>query len=740
MISTYVIPVVWTLLALLLAALARRGVKGGGLAAFGMALVLVSFAPFLHYGWCRDFAKSGDIVPILALYGCSATLCVVGLFSTLIGAFKYEKGTPVAKRWPLLVTLLATFAFILNFLIGAVVCAVGFSDNKIPDGYQAETQSRHFKSKKFNFSFDIPDGWSLLLPAKLNPDAEFAIGKGFPQIYMIVIAEAPGAGNTLDSEDLAQKAQDNLGSKSQNISIGPPHPSSINGLDGVRFDATATVNGIRMAYQLFCVSRNGFMYQLMVWTDAKHKKLLETTAPGLFKSFKQLDSNLLSPPPGGKFVSERQSEELGYSIKLPPEGEWATWGTEDAKKNPDSDFGAKHLPSDTVIFVDPFVLDGEKIPFDSVAKALFKNALGLDYMALKFDRREPLDKNGFKGLRFYFRSKDDDGDNLAYVADILVRGGDRAFMVCAGRYFDDAPDRKRLEKIAERALATFTPATEALWDGTDILPPGLRKSHADLFNQVGIFFYDADDWRTALRYFLKAWKINPDKQTILTNALATLNKLNRPKRALALIYSVKNKKIATSSDVEAWKAWFLYKTDAFKDAARVYEKLFQKEYRDDADFNAYVESLAMLKRWRDIRKAAERYDSSSGDSFDVVLDAAVTLMDNTQPQEALALINSLKKNRAFNPDLAYKEMRALRDLEKYKELLSLCDKMSERKINSAALCFYRGEALDGLGDKAAALKAYEKALKMAPNNKTIISRIKRLRKNAVNNDNANKKE
>ena len=740
MILAYVIPIVWTLFALVLAALARRGVKGGGLAAFGMALVLIAFAPFLRYGWCQDFAKSGDIVPILTLYGCSAALCVVGLLFTVVGAFKYAKGTPIIKRWPLLATLLALFAFILNFLIGALVCAVGFSDNKIPDGYQAETQIRHFKNKEFNFSFEIPDGWEMLLPEKVNHNASLAVGKGFPQIYMIVIAEAPGAGDTLDSEDLAQRAQDHLRNKSQNISIGPRHPGSINGLDGVRFDATATVNGARTTYQFFCVSRNGFMYQLMAWTDIKHKELLEKTAPGLFKSFKQLDRNLLSPPPGGKFVSGHQSEEVGYSIKLTPKSEWATWGTEDVEKNPDSDFGVKHLPSDTVLFVDPFVLDGEKIPFDSVAKALFENALGLDYTTLKFDRREPLEKNGFKGQRFYFRSKDDDGDSLAYVADILVRGGDRAFMVCAGRYFDDIPERKRLEKVAERALATFAPSAEALWDSTDTLPPSLRESHADLFNQVGLYFYDADDWQTALRFFLKAWQINPDKQTILTNALDTLNELNRPKRALALIYSVKNKKIAGSPDVEAWKAWFLYKTDAFKDAARVYGELFQKGYRDNADFNAYVESLAMLKRWRDIRKTAERYDSSSGEGFDVALDAAVTLMDNSQPQEALELIHSLAKDRAFNPDLAYKEMRALRDLEKHKELLTLCEEMSKKGINSAALHFYVGEALYGLGKIKGALKSYKTALKMAPDNKVIMNRIIRLEKSVTRKNEQNKKE
>ena len=739
MILAYVIPIVWTLFALALATLARRGVKGGGLAAFGMALVLAAFAPFLRYGWCQDFAKSGDIVPILTLYGCSAALCVMGLFFTIIGAFKYAKGTSITKKWPLLAAFLIATIFVLNILTGMVVCVVDFTDNKIPDSYRSKTQIRHFKNKKLNFSFDIPDGWENLSSENVNRNASLAIGKGFPQIYMIVIAEAPGAGDTLDSENLAQCAQDNLRDKSPNISIASRHPSSINGLDGVRFDATATVNGVKTAYQLFCVSRNGFMYQLMAWTDAKHKRLLEETAPRLFKSFKQLDRNLLSPPPGGKFISGYQSEELGYSIKFTPEGEWATWGTEYAKKNPDSDFGVKHLPSDTVLFVDPFVFDDETPPFDAVAEALFDNALGLDYTTLKFDRKEPIEANGFKGRRFYFQSKDDDGDSLAYVADILVRSGDRAFMACALRHFDDVQERNRFEKVAEKALATFTTSVEALWDNTSMLPPPLRLAHADLFNQAGLYFHDADDWNAALKYFLKAWKINPDKQTILTNALDTLNQLERPKRALALIYSVKNKKIASSPEVKAWKAWFLYKTDACKDAARVYGELFKKGYRGDSDFNAYVMSLARLKRWRDIREATEKYDSS-GESFDVALDAAVTLMDNNQPKEALALMRSMSRCRAFNADLAYKEMRALRDLEKHKELLTLCEEMSKKGIDSAALHFYVGEALYGLGKIKGALKSYKTALKMAPDNKVIMDRISRLEKSVTHKDEPNKKE
>ncbi len=312
-------------------------------------------------------------------------------------------------------------------------------------------------------------------------------------------------------------------------------------------------------------------------------------------------------------------------------------------------------------------------------------------------------------------------------------------MVCAGRYFDDISQRKQFEEIAEKALATFTPSAEALWDSTATLPPALRESHADLFNQLGEYFHNANDWNNALKYFAKAWKINPNKKYILTSALDSLNRLHRPKQGLALIYSVKNKEIAKSPNVEAWKAWFLYKTGAFKDSARVYGELFKKGYRGDTDFRAYVKSLARLKRWSDIRDTAQEYDST-GNGFDAAVNAAVVLMDNNQAKEALEVMRSMHRHRVFNADLAYKEMRALRDLERHKELLSLCEEMSEKGINSAALHFYMGEALYGLGKKQDALESYKTALRMAPDNKVIMNRIIRLEKSAERKDEQNTKE
>ena len=63
-------------------------------------------------------------------------------------------------------------------------------------------------------------------------------------------------------------------------------------------------------------------------------------------------------------------------------------------------------------------------------------------------------------------------------------------------------------------------------------------------------------------------------------------------------------------------------------------------------------------------------------------------------------------------------------MKKYAEALELSNKAVEMNTNNEVFHLYKGEALIGLKKKKDAIKSFQKALELKPNDLDIISKIK----------------
>jgi len=697
--------------------------KGAGRAMRALALALAAFIPAAYGGWFLFLIERNrpNVAGIACAYTIPAILAFAAFVLAVVAFFQYGKGASIWKRRHAVAALFLSFAYMANFLAGAAYCVYDYSQNAIPAKYRLPDEgARSFSDKKLNFSARLPEGWARLDAAKVNDASTLAIGTGFPQIYAIVIAENPGVGAALDTEELSDAAKTHMRDANPGTRFAGLPSKKVGGVEALCFEAKRRKNGKKMVFHSTCLSARGFMYQILFWTKAENKDKMEKAEKSFLASFKILDDDILLPPEGGEISSGVDSEEFGFSVKLPPKN-WSTWGKEYDDENDDTAVGFMHLPSGALFFVDAFLFDDLHPPsIDAIAKAFFGVALNLEYTETRFDAKTAVKKNGFEGYRLEFSTNDEDS-NTTYVAEIL-KGDDRAFMACALLSDGDGDDVDRFKKRAEKLMDGFSPSGGSpLWEDTSFLPPRIRRSNAMFFNQMGLYLYNAKAYRASLDFFVKAFHVNPDYTKALTNALIVMNRIGMEKKALQILGKA-NSKVAADDSVKMWKAWFLHQQGRNKEAVAIYAPLFDAGYRDDEDFDAYVEALAKLGKWHAIVAAAKQYDSE-GDEYAAALSAAETLLRYGRANEALEVLDALSAGRPLDPEEVFLRMDCLNMVGDNLGVLLLCSKLLDANLDSAALRRYQGDAERAIGKYGEAADAYRKSLALEPGNKNVENKL-----------------
>jgi len=699
---------------------ASRAKDGAGWGLTALALAIAAFIPTACGGWFSYLIESDDpcVPALLAAYLLPAGISFLAFVLGATAFFKYKKGVPFRRKWPPFTAFILNFFFLLNLIAGAAFCISDYSSNAIPSKYKTNDKSPHFKNENLNFEVNVPDGWLPLNPTEVDSDAAFAMGKSFPQTYCVIIANKKGAGASPDTSLLTSSAKQRLIDELPGITTSSLPSVPMQGSSAMAFLA----KNRRKTYRCLCLSKNGFQYQIKTWTDTKNASNLENDAETAWKAFKILDKNLLSPAPGGHSVSHFESEEIGFSIDF-PDDDWATWGDQDAKNNPDSSLGAIHLPSTGVFFVEAFLLPKTDLPSDdALVRAFLSEGLKVDYTKVKFKKKSPIKKNGFNGVKLEFDWTKNNGKTTSHSLEIF-KGKNRAYMACAA--ISDNVDKEIKNAFlnkAEQLLDSFKISEgDVLWDDLSMLPSPLRHANGIFLNQIGLFHYYAKSYKRALIFFENATAANPEDLNILTNTLTVLDRMGKSEKGLELINS-NHTKTAEDPSVLSWKGWFLHKLHRHSDATEVYEKLFQNGYRGDDDFGAYIDSLVKLGKWNTIVDAAKKYDANA-QGYDQAISSVEKLLKNGRANEALEILDAIEKNRAMDPDAVFYRMDALEVLGDNQTILKLCRKLLDDKLDSALLRHYQGDAMMAMKNYPEAEKAYRKSFEMDPKNKSVEKKL-----------------
>ena len=148
---------------------------------------------------------------------------------------------------------------------------------------------------------------------------------------------------------------------------------------------------------------------------------------------------------------------------------------------------------------------------------------------------------------------------------------------------------------------------------------------------------------------------------------------------------------ATNSTVQSWDAWLAYQTDNPDKALRIYDSLFDTDYRDNDDFSAYMELLAGAGRWEDLDREFAEYTAGGVDDETRMLKVRL-LTRRERYEDALLVLDYMTAGRPFNADLAYERMSILDQMGKPAEILQIADQLIAEGYRSLQGYYYKGDA------------------------------------------------
>lgn len=330
-----------------------------------------------------------------------------------------------------------------------------------------------------------------------------------------------------------------------------------------------------------------------------------------------------------------------------------------------------------------------------------------DFVTEEFDVK----KDGATGKLLVGR-EENEGELYIYY-QWIVANENCAYMLAAWGENNGRTVRKDLEQLWKDFEITGTPSA------LDGIYKGEREPavNAYLVNALGLHYYESRSFRDAFAYFEQANKLVPNDDAYIINAVRALVEIDAYREAADWI-EPRMAPFATSRTVQSWDAWLAYQTDNPEKALRIYDSLFDTDYRDNDDFSAYMELLAGAGRWEDLDREFAEYTAGGVDDETRMLKVRL-LTRRERYDDALLVLDDMTAGRPFNADLAYERMSILDQMGKPAEILLVADQLIAEGYRSLQGYYYKGDAEYQLRSYRNARKSFEEALKFSPANTNI---------------------
>jgi len=649
------------------------------------------------------------LIPVLAAY----FICLVSAFIlAIIGLVDYGRHPEYNQGQRQAIATLVLGGLFLLVLIGSFSAGLQKGFRKRKGAATAVPVEEALRFEELNFQVKGPrKPWVRIDAESLNPNATLALMRTNPQVFFMVIAEDLGDDPSFTTEDLVKISQGALRSGATVCEIGEAEVYPVKGMEGIRFFSDATVRNFEATYTHWIWSHNGYFYQLVTFGGQEDRKTVRESAEYLLERFSQIEPLRISAVEASEPFEAYESEAFGYSVRF----DGTSWREYPSLRGtyPSAETGALRGADGGFILI-PLCL-GKRDPHPDAIRAAFVAAVNLDTVgdSLTVPRAFP-----FPGMEAAISTVEEVIEGETYFNRfITMRRRDAAFLVLV--WGGDAGTAEALSDEVFAALSFSRPPVPS--EEPSGLPAAIHAGQGDLYNEIGIFYYEAKAYEKGIPYFLAAVSLNPESETYLTNALGTFSPLFQYDEALALLESERHPR-ADRPRVLSWKAFFLKQVGRSEEALAVYRTLFAGDYVDDEDFTFYIDLLKEARAWKEADAAFEAYETKSR-SPDLWLERVDLLHQRGEYEGAVEILKARRKKFPRDTDLAYELIRNYNELGRYAEVLAVCDRLIGDGYESA-LCYYlKGQAEFDLKWYRRAKESFESAHRMSPSDKEILSRI-----------------
>ncbi len=567
-----------------------------------------------------------------------------------------------------------------------------------------------YEFKDMNFRFTSPGRTFVKMDAKrVNPDATLVLMNSVPFQLDMVIAEKLTRGAAINVDQLVEFAKASLASGNPGTVFGAVEDVTQNGIRFKRF--TSTSQGQEPVSRCHTLTvQNGFAYQILTVINGKRPSGVLRAGSRSVAGFELIDRDLVPEDA----VPDYKAPALGISASFAKAG-GLIWPLKTLQQDYYSATFGTQFPDGTYLVVVPTDLTGLEVEDEALVSGMM-SAIGVRYPD---DVRATAnwDKQTVRGKQFTAIVRDS-ADESVPVKMRIVRNGDVAVTVAAFGVTTADTDWKQLE---------------SLLDNVDFAPPLSRSERSKLspeerrgdtvLNEIGITLYESGDYDRAGDFFAEAAIQQPLNLQYHLNQIDSLEAGGDLKGALAVAVQ-QTKHFPDEAAILMREASLLSQVDRQPEAVAKYKLLFANGLRDEDHLFNYLSTLVDLGQAEDATTAIEDFlKSEPAPSVRVRRWHRQMLFETDRIDEAIAVARKLADEFPDIQELNEDYIETLVDAEKADQALKAIAKQKAAGRESIQLTYLEGLAFFSQKEYAKAKATFEKALKEAPGDSTLLEMI-----------------
>ncbi|MCC7083875.1 MAG: tetratricopeptide repeat protein [Pirellulales bacterium] len=381
-------------------------------------------------------------------------------------------------------------------------------------------------------------------------------------------------------------------------------------------------------------------------------------------------------PPGPKPAGKFHSAWYGYTVALSGT-EWSRWENL-GEVVPEAEWGAL-LGSYARLLILPVWLNGVDPRPEAIDYALLAR-LGISYPNDRLIDFQIVNHDGATGHGFRLRREVAGAPNQYQLW--LLRRGEFAYLVAA--WLDEAAARTTassaldlaglLSRISFDDVMPIAPVANALSEPQ-------RQSHSIIYNDLGMFAFNARDYGGAIQAFRRAFELRPSDPAILMNLVNSQIELNRHREALAELDRNLGR-FPDQPDLWAARAYLLTETGQIDAALAAYASLFAAGYRSEGPFAQYVALLVKNNRLDEAMTTTAGFLKAQ-ESFAIRKLQASLYRQRGNHQQSISILMALRQNRPLDAELEYELIECFIATERFQDALQTCDELLVNRYDTA---------------------------------------------------------
>ena len=582
-------------------------------------------------------------------------------------------------------------------LAGALGKLFGGGKKEAPKPMPGFERQDEYRFEEMNFRFAHPEGSYRRMDPKLwNSPAALVLMESAPLKMLMIIAEDGSALGGLGVEQVLTIAKAQIQGVATDVEFGPQKKTTH---EGMEFTTVTSLGKTGVAKNCWCHAiaiHNGWIYQLVFSRRTSDAEAVRSETLEMLKNFHLIDPERRAG--ANRPALAYEAPEFGVSVDLAGLG-WAAWPPEILKISmPSGTFGAQTYAGRGLTYL-PVDLTGLDPDDRSLAVGLF-TALGLKYPD-EIGERTPHKQGSASGEAFTARVVGGDGDTYNYRIRLL-RNGDTACLIAAFASVSDKDAVPQLEKALDRFEFEIPKrsAETAKGSGVDQI----------ILNEIGIDLYNRGRIDGAVAHLRATVEREPATELYFTNLIQVMSESGLVGEALEE-FDKHAGHFENDLGVLANRPALLSSLGRNTEAADAYGKLFKRGLRNEdqlllylgvlIDLNRSDDAIATIdrfvgdgskasvrtRRWQhqiysqagDTQRAlvfAQQLSTEFPDNPQIAADLVVALLDDEQPDKALAKIATLRDAGGDPLVLNYNEGRARMMKKEYQKAKDVLERAS----------------------------------------------------------------